>query len=630
MPTLRLLLAMATLAVAATTAAPAAAPAEEAAALTLVQPTRQPLPDTSNITGELIERLGVSKFFSLWLVFNDPTETDIKTGVDYVILAPKEPAPLQKEADPQDRPAIVKKLLLDHVILGQKLNLAGREDKKPFTLSTLGGRDVEFSFKQDQWFANEALIVGSPAEIPAHGELVVLNKYAFADYDPSAVPKEGSEAASSPAPAVLSSSSSSQPAAEPTTAAPEEAFLGDLADELSKITEVFNLTRVPIFNKFLPDAKVSELLKPGEQYTVLFPMDRAFQKWHPIDWGFYPFSVPEFTSEIVRSHFVHGTLRLDQITDGFQTKTLTNRTLTFKKLPSGDVIVNGVPVMRREVALQKGTVLVIPDVLFVNHQVVQELRAKNMDKETPPLIAFPWWNAQFLSHAFLSLDKNGTFPSIERLLNMVPNLHLRVPGKDYTFLVPTEDAFQKAGLSIPSWWSSEKHQSDVLSPKKMETIEDFLLRHLIHRRFYMRELVPELQMQALDSTTYIVEHKDSKIFLKTSGVESQIVQGDNFVYNLGTILFVDTVLSDNVEALRALTLEPAPTETTEPAKEVEDMTELLSPVYIEEVSSEALTGAKDVLVDEASAEQTTTTQAAPVTDEASTESNAIPQLPSEP
>lgn len=60
-------------------AAPAAAP-EEAAALTVVQAQRQPLPDTSAITGELTEKHGVSKFFSLWLVFNDPAEIDVKTG----------------------------------------------------------------------------------------------------------------------------------------------------------------------------------------------------------------------------------------------------------------------------------------------------------------------------------------------------------------------------------------------------------------------------------------------------------------------------------------------------------------------------------------------------------------------
>jgi hypothetical protein len=34
------------------------------------------------------------------------------------------------------------------------------------------------------------------------------------------------------------------------------------------------------------------------------PSDTAFQRWHPIDWGFYPFSVPEFTENIMRNHVI--------------------------------------------------------------------------------------------------------------------------------------------------------------------------------------------------------------------------------------------------------------------------------------------------------------------------------------
>lgn len=34
------------------------------------------------------------------------------------------------------------------------------------------------------------------------------------------------------------------------------------------------------------------------------PSDSAFQRWHPIDWGFYPFSVPDFTESIMRNHVI--------------------------------------------------------------------------------------------------------------------------------------------------------------------------------------------------------------------------------------------------------------------------------------------------------------------------------------
>lgn len=39
-------------------------------------------------------------------------------------------------------------------------------------------------------------------------------------------------------------------------------------------------------------------------YIILIPSDNAFQRWHPIDWGFYPFSVPDFTENILRNHVI--------------------------------------------------------------------------------------------------------------------------------------------------------------------------------------------------------------------------------------------------------------------------------------------------------------------------------------
>lgn len=67
----------------------------------------------------------------------------------------------------------------------------------------------------------------------------------------------------------------------------------------------------------------------GEEYTVFVPTDRAFQRWHPIDWGFYPFSVPEFTEDIILNHFVRGNWRQDTISDGQKVTTLGGRDITF-------------------------------------------------------------------------------------------------------------------------------------------------------------------------------------------------------------------------------------------------------------------------------------------------------------
>lgn len=70
-------------------------------------------------------------------------------------------------------------------------------------------------------------------------------------------------------------------------------------------------------------------------YTILIPSDNAFQRWHPIDWGFYPFSVPEFTESILRNHFLpmQKPLRLEDIKEmnGKQKfKALGGETVSFR------------------------------------------------------------------------------------------------------------------------------------------------------------------------------------------------------------------------------------------------------------------------------------------------------------
>jgi len=129
--------------------------------------------------------------------------------------------------------------------------------------------------------------VEPPADIPPSGELVVLDNYAFSDYDaPLAAPSTEAPKAEAPmeveVPAIEVAASSApvisggeppkevqqqqQPAAS--TPVSEVPFKGDLAEELSKIPEVFNLKRVPIFNEFLPNANVSALLQPGKSKII--------------------------------------------------------------------------------------------------------------------------------------------------------------------------------------------------------------------------------------------------------------------------------------------------------------------------------------------------------------------------
>lgn len=71
------------------------------------------------------------------------------------------------------------------------------------------------------------------------------------------------------------------------------------------------------------------------------------------------------------------------------------------------------------------------------------------DKETPPLLAFPWFGAQFLSHSFLALERDNRFTQITRYLNTA-EIAPYVSGSNYTFFVPNDLAFEKLRFDLLS------------------------------------------------------------------------------------------------------------------------------------------------------------------------------------
>lgn len=94
---------------------------------------------------------------------------------------------------------------------------------------------------------------------------------------------------------------------------------------------------------------------------------------------------------------------------------------------SGTVFANGVEVVGGDTPLARGNIMLVTEVLFVDEGVVHQLHEGHKDKETPPLLAFPWFGAQFLSHAFLLLESDRRFAHITRFLN-VADLVPHVPG----------------------------------------------------------------------------------------------------------------------------------------------------------------------------------------------------------
>ncbi|XP_050306951.1 transforming growth factor-beta-induced protein ig-h3 [Anthonomus grandis grandis] len=490
------------------------------------------LPDTTGIDGHLTANHSVDHFFSLWLVFhNDDVQISDKP---FTIFAPKN-SPFNRAESLLQQPELVKKLLLDHVILGTKLDLTNMVSDA--TLASLGSRNITLNLgKGGNVTANNVTVLEKNIEVP-NGILVIVDSYLFPDEDPLTRnvtdPKREQEkpltSSRTHAPPEQSGKQQEQANVGPGLTVPTKknqsntSFVENVMEVLSYLK-----SRVRVFQHFVSRSNVSGLLKEGEEYTVFVPTDHAFQRWHPIDWGFYPFSVPEFTESVIVNHFVKGRLKQENIKDGQVVQTLGGKDINFKRTPS--LTVNGAAVVKGDTPVEKGNIMFIGEVLFVSESVVSKLHQQHRDKETPPLLAFPWFGAQFLSHAFLALERDKRFTHITRFLNLA-DLAPHVSGAGYTFFVPTDSAFAALGL--------DKMPDNYLSNGEGLQI---LLNHFVKGRLYDKELKNGTVLTTLGNQTLLVNRTESNCYIN----QALILESEVFVYNLGTMFYIDKVLHNTL------------------------------------------------------------------------------------
>ena len=165
---------------------------------------------------------------------------------------------------------------------------------------------------------------------------------------------------------------------------------------------------------------------------------------------------------------------------------------------SASLTVNGAAVVKGDTPTPKGNIMFIAEVLFVSDSVVSRLHQQHKDKETPPLLAFPWFGAQFLSHAFLALERDRRFSHVTRFLNLA-DLAPHVSGTGYTFFVPTDSAFEEIGL--------DKMPDNYLSTGNGLQI---LLNHFVKGRLYDRDLKNGSVLHSLSNMTVRITRTDSK------------------------------------------------------------------------------------------------------------------------
>lgn len=299
-----------------------------------------------------------------------------------------------------------------------------------------------------------------------------------------------------------------------------------------------------VFQHFLSNSNLSQLLDDAS-YMVLIPSDTAFQRWHPIDWGFYPFSVQEFTESVLRNHFIRVALPLRMadlrgMSEDQKFKTLGGEYVVLRGKPTPTA--NNVSIIYDYTLSNRIEVFVTSEVLFVSEAVVSRLHQMHKDKETPPLLAFPWFGAQFLSHSFLALERDNRFTQITRFLNTAEIAQF-ISGSNYTFFVPTDEAFER--------YSFDVLPDNVLASEKGVKL---LLNHFIKGRLYDRDLKDGEVLETIGGTPVKIHRSfDNNVTVNSA----KIVESEVFVYNLGTMFYVNDVLypellKDEVTALTGI------------------------------------------------------------------------------
>uniref|UniRef100_A0A1Y1L633 FAS1 domain-containing protein n=2 Tax=Photinus pyralis TaxID=7054 RepID=A0A1Y1L633_PHOPY len=475
------------------------------------------LPNITAIGKQQILNLEVDNFFAFWDTFKSENGIQI-TDKPFTILAPSNAAKLH--ATGTQRENFIKQIILDHVVLGSIVNITN--NTKEISFETLRGKTVHVRRKEDKLLANDVLILQSNVGVP-NGVIIVLDKYLFSDE--LSIKKNTSQGKLNVSSHTVVTVKEQPPVQSNTT------FIQNVLQVLSYLK-----SGVRVFQHFLSRSNVSKLLEDGENYTVFVPTDHAFHRWHPIDWGFYPFSVPEFTESVIINHFVKGNYLQDDVKDNQIVTTLGGRQIVFRKIPF--LMVNGVQVVKGDTPVANGNIMFTGEVLFVNESVVSRLHQQHRDKETPPLLAFPWFGAQFLSHAFLALERDRRFSHITRFLNLA-DLAPHVSGTGYTFFVPVDTAFEAIGLDkMPDNYLSNGNGLQVL------------LNHFVKGRLYDRDLKDGTELLSLGNSTIKIARKKERVDVN----DAVIVESEVFVYNLGTMFYIDKVLFSKRDFLPTSTI----------------------------------------------------------------------------
>ena len=127
------------------------------------------------------------------------------------------------------------------------------------------------------------------------------------------------------------------------------------------------------FLTYANQTNLESLFNPKNSYTLLAPVDRAFQSWHPIDWGFNPFLVESFLADLFENLVFDGNIN---VSDEEKSKSFT--TLGGKKVflafKGENTYINDILVVGDLPFSGGSDVIFLDEVPWMTEEIVENLR----------------------------------------------------------------------------------------------------------------------------------------------------------------------------------------------------------------------------------------------------------------
>lgn len=115
-----------------------------------------------------------------------------------------------------------------------------------------------------------------------------------------------------------------------------------------------------------------------------------------------------------------------------------------------------------------------------------------------------------------------------------------ISGSNYTFFVPTDEAFERHGFDILT--------DDILASEKSVQM---LLNHFVRQRLYDKDLVNDEVFETIGGKPIKIQRSQDISNVTVNNV--LIIEAEVFVYNLGTMFYINDILYPEIvqETLKA-------------------------------------------------------------------------------